>query len=467
VDGSQNGADNGKNQITNTQNGYWQHDEDGDVTVDGKNEYLYDAEGRICAVASFPPVPGFPWTLTGYLYEADGTRVTKGAITQWSCDPTSSGFQTQEDSILGPGPGTEQMTAVESKAGVMTWDHTNVFAAGKLIASYDTDGAFTNPGFGAAVGLHFYLNDPLGTRRAQTDYAGVLEMVCQELPYGNLLSCSGSAADPTSHHFTGKERDTESGNDYFGARYYSSAMGRFLSPDWSATEDPVPYAQMDDPQSLNLYSYVRNNPLARIDADGHDWDDALVAGLGFVRGVTSSLTFGLVGAPSANDSAASLSGQLAGSLAVTHISATALEASGTTALGGLVAAPETGGASLAVEPVAGAAALVSSGTLVGGTKNVAAVVRAMAMKPGNEGGPGAGKRPTQVQREKTLKENAGQCVVDGCNNRAEHVDHAIPRSRNGDTTDANLQGMCAHHNCQKGAKTSAEYKEWLKQKSQK
>jgi RHS repeat-associated protein len=68
---------------------------------------------------------------------------------------------------------------------------------------------------------------------------------------------------------TGKERDTESGNDYFDARYYSSAMGRFMSPDWSAKEDPVPYASLDDPQSLNLYSYVRNNPLTRVDADGH------------------------------------------------------------------------------------------------------------------------------------------------------------------------------------------------------
>jgi RHS repeat-associated protein len=68
---------------------------------------------------------------------------------------------------------------------------------------------------------------------------------------------------------TGKERDTESGNDYFDARYYSSAMGRFMSPDWSAKEEPVPYAQLDDPQSLNLYAYVQNNPLVRVDADGH------------------------------------------------------------------------------------------------------------------------------------------------------------------------------------------------------
>jgi RHS repeat-associated protein len=68
---------------------------------------------------------------------------------------------------------------------------------------------------------------------------------------------------------TGKERDTESGNDYFFARYYSSAMGRFLSPDWSAKEEPVPYANMGDPQTLNLYGYLRNNPLGGVDADGH------------------------------------------------------------------------------------------------------------------------------------------------------------------------------------------------------
>jgi RHS repeat-associated protein len=69
--------------------------------------------------------------------------------------------------------------------------------------------------------------------------------------------------------FTGKERDAESGNDYFEARYYSSAMGRFLSPDWSAQGEPVPYASLDDPQTLNLYTYVRNNPLTSVDPDGH------------------------------------------------------------------------------------------------------------------------------------------------------------------------------------------------------
>jgi RHS repeat-associated protein len=73
--------------------------------------------------------------------------------------------------------------------------------------------------------------------------------------------------------FTGKERDAESGNDYFGARYYASTMGRWLSPDWSAKEEPVPYAKLDDPQTLNLYAYVGNNPLGRADDDGHGWID--------------------------------------------------------------------------------------------------------------------------------------------------------------------------------------------------
>ena len=74
---------------------------------------------------------------------------------------------------------------------------------------------------------------------------------------------------------TGKERDAESGNDYFGARYYASSMGRWLSPDHNDSNDlpdPVPYADLDIPQTLNLYEYVSNNPLSNIDPDGHECD---------------------------------------------------------------------------------------------------------------------------------------------------------------------------------------------------
>jgi hypothetical protein len=48
-------------------------------------------------------------------------------------------------------------------------------------------------------------------------------------------------------------------------------MGRFMSPDWSAKAQAVPYAKLGDPQTLNLYGYVGNNPLSKADADGHCW----------------------------------------------------------------------------------------------------------------------------------------------------------------------------------------------------
>jgi len=86
-----------------------------------------------------------------------------------------------------------------------------------------------------------------------------------------FAACAASLSSPRSRN-TGKERDAESGNDYFDARYYSSAMGRFMSPDWSAQEQPVPYATLDNPQTLNLYSYMRNNPLGGTDPDGHSPD---------------------------------------------------------------------------------------------------------------------------------------------------------------------------------------------------
>jgi RHS repeat-associated protein len=74
-----------------------------------------------------------------------------------------------------------------------------------------------------------------------------------------------SASNGLPLQFTGKERDAETGLDYFGARYFSAAQGRFTCPDWSAKPEPIPYADLKDPQTLNLYSYGRNNPLNTVD----------------------------------------------------------------------------------------------------------------------------------------------------------------------------------------------------------
>jgi RHS repeat-associated protein len=79
---------------------------------------------------------------------------------------------------------------------------------------------------------------------------------------------------PLAHKFTGKERDSESGLDMFGARFYASTLGRFITPDWvTGKPSAVPYAEWVDPQSLNQYTYVRNLPNVKFDADGHDPGD--------------------------------------------------------------------------------------------------------------------------------------------------------------------------------------------------
>lgn len=211
--------------------------------------------------------------MTGYLYDAEGHRVAKGSLTRFSCDTnpsdtgTYNGFTATAVYVLGPSG--EQMTEMTNSSGAWRWAHTNVYAPG-LSATYDADPTERTEGQ-----LYFALSDWLGTRRQQTDYAGNPCLNFTSLPYGDGLtpvsiSCLSPSEDATEHHYTGKERDAESGNDYFGARYYASSMGRWLSPDWSAKEDPVPYAKLDDPQSLNLYQYVLNNPLSHLDDDGHE-----------------------------------------------------------------------------------------------------------------------------------------------------------------------------------------------------
>jgi RHS repeat-associated protein len=81
-------------------------------------------------------------------------------------------------------------------------------------------------------------------------------------------NCKGKAdasADGNHYKFTGKERDTESGLDNFGARFDSSGFGRIMSPD-DFTKD----SDVRDPQSWNKYAYARNNPLRYTDPTGEE-----------------------------------------------------------------------------------------------------------------------------------------------------------------------------------------------------
>jgi len=85
-----------------------------------------------------------------------------------------------------------------------------------------------------------------------------------------------ASLDPVRHRFAGKERDRESGLDYFGARYYAGAQGRFTGADPENAG-----SRLLEPQSWNGYSYTLNNPLRYVDPDGEAaetlWDAANVA----------------------------------------------------------------------------------------------------------------------------------------------------------------------------------------------
>lgn len=112
----------------------------------------------------------------------------------------------------------------------------------------------------------YYLEDHLGSSRTVTDSAGNVLDDSDFYPFGGERVVASSSGN--TYKFTGKERDSESGLDNFGARSNSSSMGRFMSAD---PENSSGYDNPGDPQRWNAYSYVRNNPLNLTDPDGRDY----------------------------------------------------------------------------------------------------------------------------------------------------------------------------------------------------
>ena len=148
-----------------------------------------------------------------------------------------------------------------------TTTETYVYDAfGRLAAEYST----ASP---PAAETYYRTTDHLGSTRLVTrqdqsdaacyDFAPFGEEIPDTLGDRSSNACFAASFTPR-HRFTGQERDDESDLDYFLARYYSGPLGRFLSPD-------APFADQfeSDPQSWNLYSYVRNNPLRFVDPTGN------------------------------------------------------------------------------------------------------------------------------------------------------------------------------------------------------
>ena len=208
------------------------YDASGNMLTDGLNTYGWNAESEIKSAAG-----------VNYTYDGDGNRLQK-----------SNG------KIYWYGAGTEILDESD-----LSGNFTNeyVFFGGKRIA-------MRNVSTGT---IYYYAEDMLGSSRTLVQ-AGQTS-VCYDAdfyPFGGerdiVTTCS------QNYKFEGKERDTETNNDDFGARYYSSRFGRWLSADWSSVPAPVPYANLTNPQTLNLYAMVSDNPETFADLNGHDPADS-------------------------------------------------------------------------------------------------------------------------------------------------------------------------------------------------
>ena len=193
-------------------------------------EPLIDAESRLVSVDG--------GATASYVYDAEGRRVEKtiaGGSVDYLYD--LSGHQIAEVNSSG------------------ALNRGEVYAGGRHLATYLPSATYFNH------------SDWLGTERLRTDISGVACETITSLPFGDGQGTSGSCNDASPLHFTGKERDSETQLDYFGARYYSNGLGRFITPD-PLLNSGRPW----DPQTWNRYGYAHNNPLSYVDPSGlYDW----------------------------------------------------------------------------------------------------------------------------------------------------------------------------------------------------
>jgi RHS repeat-associated protein len=220
------------NQITTSG---FTYDGVGNELTDVTSSYAWNAESQIKTANSI-----------NYTYDGEGNRVEK-----------SNG------KIYWYGAGSEILDESDLSGNIT---NEYVFFGGKRIAYKAISSGRT----------FYYAEDMLGTSRVMTTSTGT---VCYDAdydadfyPFGGEDTFNNGC--PQNYKFTGKERDAETDNDDFGARYYSSTYGRWLSADWSAVPAPVPYANLTNPQTLNLYAMVGDSPETFADLDGH------VGGLG-------------------------------------------------------------------------------------------------------------------------------------------------------------------------------------------
>jgi len=212
------------------------YDAAGNILSDGKSTYTFDGWNRMLSAGS-----------AHYTYGPGGERITKSDGTKYYY-----------------GPNGQVLTTFNADGTQSNY----VYLGGRRLARIQWSGSNSQ----ATSDIKYYLTDALGSTDKFVDKDGVTILDDQDyFPFGGIVPGVGMSAGNNRYKFTGQERDGESGLDYFGARYYSSVLGRWISADWSAGPVPIPYADLNNPQSFNLYSYVSNSPESLVDETGHGY----------------------------------------------------------------------------------------------------------------------------------------------------------------------------------------------------
>jgi len=191
---------------------------------------------------------------------------------QWQ-KPTASGGAINSAVLISWEPIDEMRTAIDQAIGPPPMGYSAGLAYGQPIKAVHIQELRDRLLQVWSADIRWLVMDQLGTPRMIFDQSGSLATVSRHdyLPFGEeLFAGSGGRTtaqgytnnDVVRQKFTSKERDSETGLDYFKARYYSSSLGRFTSPDSFG-------GLKVNPQSLNRYGYVHNNPLRFTDPTGH------------------------------------------------------------------------------------------------------------------------------------------------------------------------------------------------------
>ncbi len=217
------------------------------ITNGGSTSYIYDAENRLIWTSGYR-----------YVYDGDGDRAEKCvAATSTTPCPTSG----TNGTLYWRGRGSDTLDETDLSGNVV---EEYIYFNGQRVARREVSSG------GTTIAVHYYFSDHLGSHGVvENATASACEQDVDYYPYGGEENDYCSTQVAQHYKFTGKERDTESGLDNFGARYEASSLGRFMTPDWAAKPATVPYAKFGDPQTLNLYAYTENGPVNKADADGH------------------------------------------------------------------------------------------------------------------------------------------------------------------------------------------------------